>query len=63
MKKTPTVYSVRRARKELTYAIRDEMWSTLNMIPHIKHSSVVAKREAAVRALIASVRREEQAVK
>lgn len=54
-----TIRSVRRARIDLIAAIRNEIASTLGNLrsfPLPKHSIIVARREAAIRALIRAVR-------
>ncbi len=56
------VYSVRRARRILLDAIRDEVESTgrgkTTGFVYIPHTALIARREAAIRGLIASVRAE-----
>jgi hypothetical protein len=52
------VYSVRRARKNLVASIRQEVESALGLLKPLPHSWAVAKREAAIRDLVASVRKE-----
>jgi hypothetical protein len=53
-----TTHSVRRCKHNLLLAIRAEIASAHSRSRLTKHSTAVAHREAAVRALIAAVRRE-----
>jgi hypothetical protein len=54
------IYSVLRARRNLLEAIRAEIRSTLRHSTEVHHTTTIARREAAIRDLIASVRHEER---